>query len=805
MGSTLLRLAISALVISTIAAAPPPAFAQQTITVSGIVRDVSGGLITQAAVDIVVAGRVTTSVTTGADGRYQLQAPTGTPFALRARRDGFTDQLVELSGTTADLSRDLTMPIGTMSDTLVVTAARGAESRATVTQSVSVATRSDLEALGSTELSEVLRFVPGASVEGTGREGGGPTSLFVRGGDSDYNVVLIDGVRVNLDGGRFDFSRVAAGEIERVEVVRGAQSSLWGADAMTSVVQIITKRAQPGDPMQATVSFEAGSFETVRGNAGVFGGYGTRVDYRAGVTVRRTQGAFEDILPEADRYRQTAFDAGVGVSLSPRAFVRGGLRFSDGEGRNVGPISYGARDTGGLYETRDLSLYSTIAHTLGSRFAGTATLNYFRYRGLSADRIADPAFGTYAILSGTPNAIFPNGTRLVRLLDRPEFDALVAAGALPAPGQFLASQQTTDFPFNPEGCETQTPSCLTRFRRPSVRYQGDYQWSANQRLSVGYDWEREKNLSVAGFNLDNHGFFVQQQTSLADRWFVTLGARVDRKESYGTFVSPKLSAGGFLVPFRPGALSSLKVFGNFGRGVKTATFAERFGGSFADPNPDVDVERVRSADAGVEVTLAEQRVRATATYFRNDFTDQISFRPGTVGDGIPEYINIDGSKARGVELDVALQRPLYGFTAMGTYALVDSEVVTNQSTSQQFQPGQPLLRRPKHSGSIRAAYARGRATVNFNLRLIGQRFDNSFLSLRTVPNAERPAAMTTDITVNPGYAVASLGLDVRATGGVTLYVRGDNIGDTTYDTALGYRGLPRAVVVGARVLVGSVR
>ena len=103
-----------------------------------------------------------------------------------------------------------------------------------------------------------------------------------------------------------------------------------------------------------------------------------------------------------------------------------------------------------------------------------------------------------------------------------------------------------------------------------------------------------------------------------------------------------------------------------------------------------------------------------------------------------------------------------GSRRSATYALVDTEVVTNQSTSQQFQPGQPLLRRPKHSGTIRAAYVYGRASVHFNLRLIGQRFDNSFLSLRTVPNVERPTAITTDITVNPGYAVMGLGADVRA-------------------------------------------
>ena len=85
--------------------------------------------------------------------------------------------------------------------------------------------RTDIQAPGSTELSDVLRFVPARAWRGPVEKAVGRRLLFVRGGDSDYNVVPIDGVRANLDGGRFDFSRVAAGEIERVEVLRGAQSS----------------------------------------------------------------------------------------------------------------------------------------------------------------------------------------------------------------------------------------------------------------------------------------------------------------------------------------------------------------------------------------------------------------------------------------------------------------------------------------------------------------------------------------------------------------------------------------------------
>ena len=193
-------------------------------------------------------------------GRRRVLARCSSP-ELRSRSEpiglGLPTTSSSWMGRTSNVSRDVTLSIGRVSDTLIVTASRGPESRTSVTQSLSVISRADIQALGTTELSDVLRFVPGTSVEGTGREGGGPTSLFVRGGDSDYNVVLIDGVRANLDGGRFDFSRVAAGEIERVEVLRGAQSSLWGADAMTSVVQIITKRASPTSAPEVSGSFEA--------------------------------------------------------------------------------------------------------------------------------------------------------------------------------------------------------------------------------------------------------------------------------------------------------------------------------------------------------------------------------------------------------------------------------------------------------------------------------------------------------------------------------------------------------------------
>ncbi len=770
--------------------------AQSATTVSGAVRDASRATVADVAVEAVVAGRTAATTTSGTDGLYRLQVPSDVSFELRATRTGFADLVVSLPGTAESLTRDLVLQVGAVSDTLVVTAARAPEGRGTATQSVTVITREEIEALGSASLADTLRFVPGVSLESSGREGA-VTSMFSRGGESDYNLVLIDGVRVNQSGGPFDFSRISAGEIERVEVVRGAQSSLWGSDAMGSVVQIITERARVTGRPNASGSVEGGSFDTRRGGLRLDGGVRPRTDYQAGVTYRESQGAFADLLPEDDRFEQTAFDGGFGTTLGRRMSVRSRLRYSHALGRSVGQIAYGARDTGAAYNTKDLSWHVDAAHALGGRYTGTATFNSFRHTSQTTDTIQVP-FTTYAVLEGSPNAIFPNGSRLVRLVDQAAFEALVGAGATPGPGQFLASARSFDFLSNPL-------TSTARFRRPAFRYQGDYAWGAGRRLSAGYEWEHETNPFIAEFSLTNNAAFVQQQVTLRDRWFATAGIRVDSKESYDTFVSPKLSIGGFLVPLRAGRLASLKVFGNLGRGIKSPTFSERFGGSFADPSPALEVERARTADIGLEATFADQRFRTAATYFDNDYVDQIAFRSGLVGDGIPEFINIDGSDAKGWELEMTLQRPIAGFSAGATYAYVDHQVVTNLSTSQQLQPGQPLLRRPKHSSTLRAGYGNGRTTVSFHLRAVGQRHDNSFLFLRSVPNAERPAALTTDITVNPGYVVAGLGVDVRAHNTLTLFVRGDNIGDTVYENALGYPGLPRALMAGVRFNVGARR
>src|SRR5205085_11497920 len=134
--------------------------------------------------------------------------------------------------------------------------------------SVTTFTAEDLERRRVPLVADLLRATPGVQVIRTGAAGG-VTSLFVRGGESSYNKVLLDGIPLNEPGGTFNFSSLTTDDLARIEIVRGAQSALFGSDAMASVVQLITKRAAPGERPSAAGSIEAGSFGTVRGRGDV--------------------------------------------------------------------------------------------------------------------------------------------------------------------------------------------------------------------------------------------------------------------------------------------------------------------------------------------------------------------------------------------------------------------------------------------------------------------------------------------------------------------------------------------------------
>ena len=764
--------------------------AQPMATVEGVATDTSGAVLPGARIEARSGGQSVATTMTADDGRYRLELPVGMAYELSAQLDGFSvpSARVTPSGAT---TQDFELGIAPLADSIVVTPSGTERSRASTAESVAVFTADEIVELGSHSVADIVAQIPGLDLGSVGREGA-DTSLFSRGGESDYNHVLIDGVRVNQNGGDFDFSRVSAAEVDRVEVVRGAQSARYGSDAIGSVVQIFTKRGSRSGTPEVIGSVEGGSFKTFRGDVRVLGGALDTIDYQFGVTRRSTDGAFSDMLPENDEFDQTTFDGNFGASLSSQASLRTGVRYSDAKGRSVGAIDYAPGDTGQIADSEDLSWYVNFDGMLTSSISHSADVNIFRYESFQEDTISDSFPNLYTILEGTPGALFPDSPRLVRTVDETEFIELLANPAGLGANQFLAATPFGvffgDFPFEFE----------QSFRRYDIDYQVDATWMETQVFSAGYEYLEEKDPTEATFSIDNHSFFAQQQFTLG-QWFVTAGARVDDNSRFGTEVNPRLSAGGFPVPFRSGAVSSVKVFVNVGRGIKNPTFGELFPSGFSDGNPDLAPERARTVDAGAEITFADQRFMGRIAVFDNSFEDQVAFlssNPSFIPDGIPDYLNIAGSTANGVEVDFGLQRPIGGVTVRASYALVDTEVVATTSTSEQFQPGQPLLRRPKHAGTVNVNYTQGPASVNFNVRAVGQRHGAAFAGLFT------PSFEAVDITVNPAYALLNLGGQLRLQEGVTVFLQIENLGDERYSTALGYPGLPRAAFVGARFKLG---
>src|SRR5205809_7306594 len=173
--------------------------------------------------------------------------------------------------------------------TVVVSASKVPRPAATLSQAVTVLSGDDLRARGVTRVSDALREVPGASLVQSGSYGA-LTSLFLRGGESRYTKVLIAGVAANAPGGSFDFSHLTTDNIDRIEIVRGPASVLYGADAATGVVQIFTRR--PTGVRQASLGARGGTYKSVDVDGDI-----SASNALAGFTLGGAHHASEGILP----------------------------------------------------------------------------------------------------------------------------------------------------------------------------------------------------------------------------------------------------------------------------------------------------------------------------------------------------------------------------------------------------------------------------------------------------------------------------------------------------------------------------
>jgi vitamin B12 transporter len=613
-------------------------------------------------------------------------------------------------------------------EAVVVTATRTPLAIGDLPASVTVLQGADLRSRGVTRVVDALLEVPGMAVARSGSFQG-VTSVFTRGGQSNYTKILIDGVPMNQAGGFFDWSSLTTDNVERIEVVRGPSSVVWGSDAVTGVVNIITRSGRGGPRLMA--SARAGTYGTVDGEAQVSHS-STGATYSLGIAHHRSNGIY---------------------------------KFNNGNGSSV----FSGRADAAMNEKTDGSF--TVRYTDGSaRYPTDGT-------GAAVDSNS-MGFSSQLALSG----------RLRRKL----------TSAVSVQGLVTVSSHDGGTDNAPETGGSDFAQSLDHVMRRAAELRAITALGTGAVLTVGGQLEEQKQRSHSqssffGF-ADANTFTANRQNRAAFTELVhtgqistlSAGARLDDNEHFGTF-------GTFRVGGQLKVADAASLRASVGSAFREPSFFETFNTAFTTGNPNLEPERTSSWEAGV---IVERVVRLQATYFDQRFIDLIDY-DGSAAPGSPNYQNIARANSRGVEVE--LNHPeVNGFRFDLSVTRLETKVVErgfSTAPTASLVEGQPLLRRPRLSGSARLGY-RGieRLSLDGVVTYVGKRDDRRFHNFPTPTEA---------VTLGD-YALVDLSgnYSLRMPPGrpdVSLTLRASNILDRHYESVAGYRTPGRMVLAGVRL------
>jgi vitamin B12 transporter len=727
------------------------------------------------------AGAVVYETRADSKGRFLFSEVAGGAYALAVEAQGFSQAERTWVTVRDGVSETVTvrLELAAISEQMIVSATRTQTPLSELGGSVSVITDEDFKRANQTLMSEPLRLVPGVAVAQTGGRGG-LTAVFTRGGESDYNKVLIDGVPVNAAGGLFDFSALTPENVDRLEVVRGPRSALFGSDAMTSVIQVITRRGATRVP-ELELSAEGGSFdfhrEVVR-----LSGAADWFDYSASFGHQATGGRFQN-----SDYINRSASANLGFRLSPDAGLRVTSRWNNNTLGVPGPTAVLFADPDQRQKHRDLALAGAFDYRQTARWNHTA-------------RIVYSEFGT--------NSFDPVAQDLTRA-DRPVL----------APGAFGA-----DFVLD----------FREHQKRSGIHYQTVAAITESNLLTAGVDFEHESAVFTETFSRvsparDNLGLYAQDQIDWRGRLFVTAGVRVERNSGdvpedlraallalgssapigdvgFGFSANPKLAVSATARRHSEGAaLGATRIRASFGTGIKEPSLTEAFSPNvFFLGNPSLDPERVTGFDVGASQEFFGRRASLELTYFDNRFRDLIiftldpvTFGPITLPDGrLTNFINLERASARGVEV-AAAARPLLRLRVAGNYTFLRSRQ-ERADGALNSELGLPLVRRPRHLAAFEISWIEQRFDATLDGSLVGSRRDIDPVTGARFGLAGAPL-------FNEGYAKLNASGSLRVSPRVSAFARVENLLNQDYEEILGFPAYRLNFSAGLRVRLGGGR
>jgi len=787
-----------------------PAVAQaQSATVSGLVLDQLGARLPGATVTLVGEQQDAGNATAGGDGSYSIANVAPGRYRVRAELSGFETTVTApffVGGGIATVN--VSMAVGPLQQAVVVTAAAAEISQAQTGAPVTVIDQQLLEAINKPDVLEALRLTPGTNIQQTGARGGN-TSIFLRGGSSNFTKVLIDGVSANDIGGGVDLAQLQTTGVGRIEVLRQSNSVVYGSDALTGVVNIETRRGRTRVP-ELNYTLDGGNYGTVHTDLGV-GGAVKRFDYFSDYSFFDT----DNEVPN-NGYRNHTYAGRFGVALGGGTDLSGTIRHIDAK--------YGSPNGFTLFQIADDSTQKN-----GLTFGGVAASSQWTNRVQSSVR--------FGMSDQTTNSLnpTPNGTYVDPFGFGGNYlgDVVTITGAN---GYSVTGRGILDYAFSP------FPSTFdSRTARKTLSGQATVQVATNVHVSGGARYEREQGYddpeADPSATRDNGGVFVEGRAGLGERVYVNAGVGYEHNAAFKSAVTPRVSVAAYLHRATKGAVGATKLTFNAGTGIKAPALYQEQSSLFvlletapASARAGVDPigpERSTSVDVGIEQEFGGGQARVRLSYFHNEFDDLIEFvsrailprlgvpAEAAAASGFGAYVNSQSFKAQGVEttFEAAISRSV---RVMASYTYLDAEVTESLSDGVlspavnpafpgiqigQFSPlvGARPFRRPPHSGSLMVAYAKGPADVAVSAFFSGKRDDSTFLDdeffgySMLLPNKDLEA----------GYQKVDLSAGFRPVKRLRAFVSLENLFDQDYEASFGFPALGLAARAGVTVSLGG--
>ncbi len=785
-----------------------------TGTVEGKVVDPLGAVVPGAEVSLLKNGKAISTTKTDREGNFRFSAVPVGQNLVQVAASGFArqdSQAVNLRAAET-IRIEVTLQVGTLRQQIVVSDTGTGLPESQVGASVTVLDQSELDAFNKLDLLDALRQVPGLAVVQTGQRGG-TASIFARGGTSDFNKVLIDGIPANDIGGAFEFADLSASGAHQVEVFRGANSVLYGADALGSVIQVTTRRGSSPSP-QLTYAADGGNFNTLRQEASL-GGIFHQFDYFADFMDLETANS----LPNSSYHNET-FSGNFGWQANQHTDVRFTVRHTGtGLGLPNALAFYGFADDA-FQRARDTYLGLKVQNQTTPKWRNSVQLTStdLRYSYDEPNQVGIPYEGNYL---GNPVTI-------------------CGANRYCASGQAILDYGVANGAVYPNLFNSHT-AVQSLYGLSSYDFKADFSASAG----IRYDHEGGYTNSAGSLTpttRNNVDSFLEAHGSLGHRAFATAGVGIEDNAVYGLAVTPRVSAAYYLRRLSSDSfLSGTKLRFNWGTGIDEPSILNQ-GESLYNllstlPNGSqlisqyhvspIGPERSRDFDWGIEQLLCGGKVRLDVTGFHESFFDLVAFVdstflpelgiPPAVAAAVPygATVNSDSYRSLGaeVEIEASLNRNL---RLRGTYTYTDAAVTKSFTSSAQIPsynpafPGiaigayTPLIGGrpfgvPPNSGSMGVIYYRRRFGVSATGYFVSRSDDSTFL---TDGNYGNTLLLPNRNLLNAYQLVDGSGwLDVRH--GITLYTSIENILDEHYEGALGYPALPINFRAGVRLTLGG--